>query len=256
MTRMTSKLLKEGHLVIRVNLRGCGPGFGYALQPYHCGRSLDIREIVHFIQNLYAASPISLMGFSLGGNIVLKMAGEEAVPKGSNLDSIIAISPPIHLSESLKHMQSANGKPFEKYFVRSLLRHVKRLHQEFPELPNIELNAIRSLEEFDNNYTAPRSGFRDAQDYYTKASSAELIPNINIPTLIIAAKDDPLIETNSISGLPKQDNVTVILTEKGGHLGFITKPNKNIGIRWMDTLILNWIKHLNHLQPNKVCVHL
>jgi predicted alpha/beta-fold hydrolase len=244
MIRLCYKLVQRGYGVIRVNLRGCGSGFGYARHPYHSGRSEDTRTVIQYLKALYPNAPVTQVGFSLGANITLKMAGEAQDSPPGNLKSVIAISPPIDLAESARHLTHERNRFFDQFFVRELRSHVRKTHDHFPDLPSLSLPDELNLIGFDQFYTAPRSGFRDAFDYYHKASSAPLIPKIEIPTLILSSLDDPVVDTRSLQKLPNRAPIDLVLTEKGGHVGFLGWSGK--GVRWMDTLILRWIETRKH----------
>ena len=130
---------------------------------------------------------------------------------------------------------------FEKYFVNQLCKEATRFYKHYPDMPRYHISNQISLREFDDCYTAPRSGFKDAADYYHQASSKPLLQNIKIPTLILAAKDDPVVATSALENIPSNELVSIKLTESGGHLGFISKYHPTYGIRWMDYYLLQWL---------------
>ncbi|MGK5091187.1 alpha/beta fold hydrolase [Deltaproteobacteria bacterium TL4] len=242
MIRLCRKLVSQGMLVLRVNLRGCGPGEGLARNLYHSGRSEDVRAVINWAALKFPQAPVTLMGFSLGGNISLKLAGEDGQQPSGNMDSVVAISPPVNLLASSIYLQRSGSRFLDYYFTQQLTKHAKQLHEHFPELPAIPVFPEKMrLWTFDDLYTAPRSGFTDARDYYIKASSYPVIPSISIPALILCAYDDPVIETESLQRLPQLSHFDVILTRRGGHVGFLGKPQTLFNFRWMDSLILQWM---------------
>jgi predicted alpha/beta-fold hydrolase len=234
MVRMAKKLIKRGFMVMRMNLRGCGDGFGLARLPYHSGRSEDTRAVLKYFCNKFPNSPVTQIGYSLGGNITLKMAGEGPI---ENLKQVVSLSPPINLSDSSNHLARSSNSFFDKYFTTLLRSTIKKLHRRFPELPAANLPPKLTLREFDDYYTAPRSGFKNAEDYYSQSSSDQFIPKITIPTLIIYSKDDPVVCQKAFDKIPKLKNLKLIVTKKGGHMGFLGLKK----LRWLDDQILNWL---------------
>ena len=243
MIRIAEKLYRAGKLVIRVNLRGCGIGFGYAKNPYHSGRSEDIRAVLEFLDERFC-SPVTITGFSLGANIVLKTAGEDSSSPTGGLDSVIAVSPPVNLFETADHLCNSRNLLFDQFFVWKLRNDIRRYHKKYPDEPKIRIPLQVSLTEFDNYYTAPRSGFAGAKDYYAKSSSAQFLPQVTIPGLILSAEDDPIVKTSSLHKVQIPSQVDVVITETGGHVGFLSRASDLQQIQWMDNLILRWIEDL------------
>jgi uncharacterized protein len=255
LVRLSRKLVGLGFLTIRVNLRGCGPGFGLARHLYHSGRSEDTRAVIRWLAARYPDSPVTQIGISLGGNITLKMAGEDGAHPAGRLDSVVAVSAPIDLAACADRLAQPKNRFFDRYFVGLLLRHTARLHQRFPDLPRIEFPKCMTLRLFDDIYTAPRSGFRDAADYYARSSSEQFIPHIACPALIVCAADDPIVDAQCYRRLSASDfaqagqpfqagsNLQVVMPQHGGHVGFLARPGWG-GIRWVDNLILGWLQRL------------
>lgn len=240
LVRMNQKLCRKGYLCIRVNLRSCGPGKGLARKPYHSGRSEDTREILHWINRKYPASPITQVGFSLSANITLKMLGENNSDINDALDTAIAISPPLDLHLTALKMINQNFKIFNHFFLTKLKKNVAEVKKDFPELPTTLWPKKMDLIDFDNTYTAPHSGFKDAVDYYTQSSSLQFIENIKRKTMILIAQDDPVVETSGLHKVHIPSSVQVIETKYGGHVGFLEKNRF-----WMDELIQSWIDHID-----------
>lgn len=239
--RATKFFTQHGYVVMRMNLRGCGLGRGLARHLYHSGRSEDTREILKWLAREYPYSPVTQIGFSLGANITLKMAGEDGDSQSGKLDSVIAVSPPLDLEASVKLLMKKQNRVFNDFFVKGLLGDIAKLHQTFPDLPKLDLPPISTVYQFDDLYTAPRSGFQDAHDYYTRCSSAQFIKTITLPTLILYAKDDPVISRRQFLKLPQKDNLDTILTKHGGHVAWLGKTDKCCHYRWMDRVILKWV---------------
>src|SRR5215471_52904 len=212
MQRMARKLLRCGIRAVRMNLRGCGSGRGLARSPYHSGRSADVLAVLDSLQQAFPRSPMTLVGFSLGGNIILKLAGEWAALVPANVQRVIA-----------------------------LCAEVAYLQARFSDLPPVKLPQRLSLYEFDEYYTAPRCGFRDALDYYRQCSAAPLVPRITMPCHMLFAADDPMVDAHAFDGVALPPNVQVLCTSYGGHLGFLGRPGRPGGYRAMDAQLLAWI---------------
>ncbi len=221
MIRMTRKLYEKGHKVIRVNLRGCGSGQGLSSKPYYGGNSQDLLEVLLANLKQHKDSPTNLVGFSLGGNITLKLSGELGADLSDILNHCIAVCPPLDLSHS---SQTLGKKPFyERYFLKSLSK------QFYNTPPSIFL--------LDENITAPTWGYENALDYYQRCSSLFFVPKIKHKARILFAKDDPFIDHTKINTISIPESVEVYTTNKGGHMGFIGENRRY----WMDDLLLKWL---------------
>ena len=158
--RIGARLAGKGYRVVRMNLRGAGSGFGAARGIYHGGRTDDLREVVEWVAGRSVGSPIGLIGFSLGGNLVLKLAAEAAERPVTGLDCVLAANPPLDLAACCRHIQRPENRVYDRHFVRMLRREVGRLHRAFPDLGRASLEGARSVHDFDEAYTAPRKRVR------------------------------------------------------------------------------------------------
>lgn len=242
MQRMARRLSRRGAMVLRLNLRSAGPGLGLAKKTYHAGSSDDTRQTLKWVAQNFPNSPVTQVGFSLGANITLKMAGEDGSKPSGNLDSIVAISPPTDLKASVKKLDSRESEVFRNFFMKYLVKDVQKLYKKFPELGPIEVSKDMSVALFDEIFTAPRAGFSSVEDYYKESSSKHYIPEIKVPTLIIGSKDDPITTSNTLEQSNLRDHVDLILTKHGGHLGFLGFGTKWEEVRWSDQAIAQWIQ--------------
>lgn len=241
LVRMAKRLEPLGIRTIRYNMRGCGSGRGLAKKSYHCGRSEDVFECLKVLKKEHPDSPIVLIGFSLGGNIVLKLAGELGTLGSAFLEKVIAVSPPVELYSSVQMFGDPQNAIYERYFYRILRADVYYRYKKFRDLPRIHLPKNLKIYEFDQLYTAPTCGFSSALDYYNKCSSAHVVGDIAIPCKILLAEDDPIISPNSLDSYPLPKNVTVFKTKKGGHMGYLGKYEGKKGFYWLDNLLVDWI---------------
>ena len=242
MRRASQKLRARGIHVFRMDLRGCGAGLALARHPVNAGRSEDLSVVLtHLIQH-YPDSPIHLVGFSMGANIVLKLVGELASTAPQNLASVLAVSPPMDLAECSRNMQSAHGVLYDRVFVRGLITHLKQRSALVPDAHTLPLEPWpRRLAEFDDVFTAPLCGYAGVHDYYARASSAPLLGRISVPTLIIAATSDPIVPVRIFERGTYSDTTQVVIAPCGGHLGFIAKRGADADLRWMDWRIVEWV---------------
>ena len=229
-------------------MRGCGSGKGLAKHIYHSGRSEDVFEAIKALKTSHPQSPIVLIGFSLGANIVLKLAGELGSLAHPFLNGVIAISPPVDLYSSIKMLGDPKNAIYEKYFYRLLRNDVYYRHKKF-NLKPVDLPRDLKIYEFDQMYTAPHCGFRDAQDYYSKCSSSQFVEDIAIPCKILLSEDDPIISSSSLDNLKLPDQVTVFKTKKGGHMGYLGKRAGQKGFYWLDSLLIDWIDEFKNQTP-------
>jgi predicted alpha/beta-fold hydrolase len=242
MQRMCRRMHKKGYMVLRLNLRHCGPGKGLARKPYHAGVSGDTRLVLEWIKRKYPDSPVTQIGFSLGGNVTLKMAGEDGSRPSGNLDSIVAISPPVDLEASSLRMSLPENRLFEHVFVKAMMNDTKLMMKLFPDMDKIDLPEKPSMRAFEDLFATHRAGFQNAKEYYEKCSSIHYIPEIKLPTLIVCSADDPVVDGRALTRVPHAENIDVILTERGGHIGFLGWGTTYDEVRWSDQVVARWLE--------------
>jgi predicted alpha/beta-fold hydrolase len=239
--RLTAILLARRVRVVRMDLRGAGAGLHLARNVYHAGRSSDVRAVLEEIHTWSPSSPLLAVGLSLGGALVLRMAGEAADRPPPALKRLVAVSPPIDLPRCCDLLARPRNRVYEDGFCRDLLFEARQRQRLFPDLPPLNIPRRRlTVRLFDDLYTAPRGGFADALDYYRRASCAALIPHIALPALILTARDDPFIAVEPFEEVKTPSNVLVRIVEHGGHLGFLGWDGMG-GIRWAEHRIVDWL---------------
>lgn len=222
------KAFVAGFNVVRLNQRNCGGTEHLTPHLYHSGRSADVRAVVEELIERDRLPEIFAAGFSMGGNLVLKMAGEYADAAPPELRGFVGVAPSFVLAACADALEERRNFIYQTYFVRRLKKRMRRKAELFPEryaakVGNGALRAIGSVREFDEMITAPCSGFAGADDYYARASAINVLGAIARPTLILTAKDDPFVpyatfERPEVRGNP---NITLIATSHGGHCAFI-----------------------------------
>jgi predicted alpha/beta-fold hydrolase len=222
-------------------LRGAGSGFGLARGIYHGGRSEDVRTVAEWLGARAPGTPITLIGFSLGANLVLKLAAEAADRPLVGLESVVAANPPLDLAACCRQIRRPENRLYDRNFARMLRREIARLHATFPELGPVDLSSVRSVYEFDDLYTAPRHGFDGADDYYARCSAGPLITRITIPGLVVHAEDDPFIPAGPFLSVAFPRQLALELISFGGHLGYISRSRWLGDRRWLDARIVTWL---------------
>jgi hypothetical protein len=242
LVRLAKHFSEKGIRSVRFNMRGCGSGIGLSKYMYHSGRSCDVFECLKVLKKEHPDSPMALAGFSLGGNIVLKLAGEMGVIGDNFLCGVIAVSPPVELYSSILMLGQEKNAVYEKYFYRLLRSDVHARHAQFRDLPRIKLPKNLKLYEFDQLYTAPMTGFESAFDYYDKCSALHVVEDITIDCKILLSEDDPIISSSSLDHFKLPSNINIFKTKKGGHLGYLGKMENGKGFYWLDQTLLGWFE--------------
>ena len=227
--------------VYRMNLRTCGGTEDFCATMYHSGLTNDTREIAQRIAR-ETRTPVILVGFSLGGNVALKLAGE--LGKSGVLAAVCAISTPIELAVCVRSLDRPSNYLYATRFLERLKARVRRKSKVTRDLYTEDgLDDLKSIWEFDDRITAPLFGFGTAANYYETQSSARYLDSIRAPTLVITAKDDPLVpfEIYSHSAFKNNPAIRLIATEFGGHLGFISRGRPRF---WVDHVALDWIERV------------
>ena len=225
MVSTANKAFRAGFNVVRVNVRNCGGTEHLSPTLYHGGLTADARVVIDELIKTDRLSRLFVAGFSLGGNMVLKLAGEYGDAPPDEVLGLCAVSPSVDLRASTSNMALPRNWIYQQDFLRRLKNRIRRKAKLFPDLYDLSpLPEIHSIEQFDDHFVAPAFGFADARDYYAKASSLHWISRIRIPTLIIHAEDDPFIPFAPLrdASIAANPYVLMIATERGGHVAFLS----------------------------------
>lgn len=252
LVRISKRLYKMGIRSVRLNLRNCGSALGLSKKIYHSGCSCDVIMALKQLKKKFPLSPHLLVGFSLGGNIALKCAGELGSEIEKYIHEIYAICPPLKLSSSMHLLSLSKHKIFEQYFLKSMQTQLDLLRKKRQDFIAPKYNHINRLKTFDDKVIAPLLGFSSGEDYYEISSSINYISKITIPSKVLFAKDDPVINFNDINAIQTPPNMDVITTSQGGHLGFLSMPYSEHGFRWMDSLVIDWVTSFEKKQQSIV----
>ena len=215
-----------GFNVVRMNQRNCGGTEHLTPTLYNSGRSGDFRAVVRELAERDGLREIFLSGFSMGGNLTLKAAGEFGEEHLEAFRGVAVVCPALHLAACADAIHERRNIIYERYFVHNLKRRYRRKVELFPKVfPPNGLERVRSIREFDDVITAPLCGYGNAANYYDRASAMHVLGKICVPTLVIAAQDDPMVPCESVRqpALLANSQITLIAPEYGGHCAFISR---------------------------------
>jgi predicted alpha/beta-fold hydrolase len=214
------QLAQRGVRAVGMNFRSCSGELNRTSKLYHAGKTDDVGFVIGWLDNLFPHAAKGLVGFSLGANTLLKYLGEqgEELP----IQAAAAVSPPFDLARIARTFHLGSGRPYAARFMKSL-RH-KALSHAQSNGSNIDIHRVlnaKTMVDFDDAVTAPLHGFHDAQDYYTRNSSAKFLPAIRVPTLVVRAMDDPFFGSDiPHMALAANENLLPVLVPHGGHVAF------------------------------------
>ncbi len=241
-----AKLWAAGCNVIRMNMRNCGGTERLTPTLYHSGMSGDVEAAMRFFVGKHRLQSFALIGYSMGGNLVLKLAGDLGDAAPPELKCVVGVSPAVDLGLSADALHLPANRLYEQKFLRALLKRFRRKAFLFPRAfdPG-RTELVHSLRDFDNRITALYSGFRNADDYYFRASAARVLDRIAIPALLIHACDDPFIRLSpeTRSSIAGNRNIQLLEPAHGGHCAFLASPeaaNSNDGY-WAEQTALRFV---------------
>lgn len=253
---MMKALKKQGFAVVLMHFRNCSTEVNRLPRAYHSGDTADLSFFINHLKQLYPNRPLVAVGFSLGGNVLAKYLGEQQ--QQCPLSAAALVSAPYDLSASSDVIRKSLGKIYQKYLLdrmkKSMQRKLPQIKQQI-SITTDQLMEIDNLLEFDNQLTAPLHGFENAHDYYRQASAMPYLKHIAVPTLIIHAKDDPML---SIKAVPSRqdvsEHVTLRISEKGGHVGFISGKNPFKPVFWLEQAVPSYFGQYVLNKTNKESV--
>lgn len=238
---MLDALSRAGHTAVMMYFRGCSGEPNRLPRSYHSGETGDLAFVVQQLRTRFPERPLAVIGFSLGGNVLLKWLGEKG--NSANIDRAVAISVPFELDAAARKLEHGLSRIYQHHLVNKLKQSVRRkaaLHT--PPIPLSELDTLKTFRQFDNAITAPLHGFRDVDDYYARSSSRQFLPGIVCPTLIIHSADDPFLPPAAIPTAGELGpGATLEVTRAGGHVGFVSGPNPLRPYFWLESRCLDYL---------------
>ena len=249
MRSLAQALLDDGWIVHRTNIRTCGGTEFLCNTLYHAGLTSDLFA---YIMNLdrQRRTPIYLVGFSLGGNQVLKLAGEMGDPGRRVLSGVCGVSVPIDLAACSRSLEEPRNRMYQYWFTSHMVRRLRMRKKVLGDLiPWDGVEKLESIFRIDDRVTGPSFGFKGADHYYQTQSSQVFLDKIAVPCLLIQAKDDPMIPFKMFNQPALRDNrnVTLLAAERGGHIGFIARTMPRF---WVDGVIRDWLNQLGNNAPS------
>jgi hypothetical protein len=244
MLGIAEKGLAAGMNVVRMNQRNCGGTEGLSATLYHSGRSADVAAVAENLIHNDKISRLALVGFSMGGNLVLKLAGEWGREGPPEFRTVVAVCPSVDLAASADALHIGPNRLYEQYFLAQLRRRLREKARLFPkEFEVSRLGGIKTLRDFDDKITAFYCGFAGASDYYARAAASNVVDRIAVPAFILHAANDPFIrilpETRAkISANP---HITFLETKDGGHCSFIGERNGYDG-HWAERRVVEFLR--------------
>lgn len=238
---------EEGFDVAAINLRGCSGETNRKLYSYHSGKTDDLAEVLNFVEINESYSSYHVVGYSLGGNLLMKYLGELRSDYPEKLRSAVGISVPCDLKGSSEAIAKFWNLVYMQRFLISLKKKTGIKLEQFPkaELNKKAIMDARDFLDFDNFFTAPVNGFTDANDYWKRNSCKQFLKGIRIPSLLVTAVDDPFLSESCIpvKEAASNDNFFLEMTSYGGHVGFNSNFEKGSGF-WLERRIVEFFKDI------------
>jgi len=245
MLGIAAKGTAVGMNVVRMNQRNCGGTDALSPTLYHSGRSQDIAAVAQNLIHEDGISRFALVGFSMGGNLVLKLAGEWGREAPPQLRAVAAVCPSVNLAASADALHLTGNRLYEYYFMWQLRRRLRMKARLFPQVfETARMRGVTSLRDFDDKVTAYYCGFEGASDYYERSAAANVVDRIAVPTLILHAANDPFIRIlpQTRQKIISNPNIAFVETEDGGHCSFIAEANDGDDGRWAEQQVVEFLR--------------
>ena len=246
---LADKAFAAGFNIVRLNQRNCGGTEHLSDSLYHSGLTHDPLAVMRELVDVDGLPAFAVAGYSLGGNLTLKLAGDFGAEPPKELRAVCAVSPTMDLAVCVDALEERQNTIYQRHFVRNLKSRMRRKARAWPGRFSLDaLRRVRTIREFDDAYTAPFHGFADAADYYHRASAMRVIDRISVPALVITAADDPFVPPAPFRdpAVTRNKNVTVIVTPHGGHCGFVEQPNGTYDGYWAEREIIRFLVERTH----------
>ena len=244
MPGLAEKAWRRGWNAVLLNQRNCGGTERLSPRLYHSGLTSDPRSVIEELANRDGLPSIGLVGYSLGGNLAMKLAGELGASSVLPVRAVAVVSPTIDLDRCVRAIERPVNIAYHMNFMRQLRARMRRMAEAWPGRFDIsELDRIWSIRRFDDVYTAPHHGFGDASNYYYQASAMRVIDRIRMPALLIAAADDPVVPASQFREPVVTANpaIELRLERHGGHCGFVGNPAPGLDDYWAEEQALAFL---------------
>lgn len=244
MLGIADKAFRRGFNVVRLNQRNCGGTESLSPSLYHSGLTSDPIAVLRELVASDGMREVAVAGYSLGGNLTLKLAGELAGDGLPELRAVAAVSPTIDLEQCVLALERPGNVAYQWNFMRGLRARLRRKAALFPDRYDVrDLPRVHTVREFDDRYTAPHFGFQGASDYYYRASALRVVHRIAVPALVLTAADDPFVPPDpfldpAVTGNP---NITVRISPHGGHCAFLAEGPEGEDAYWAERAVVNFV---------------
>jgi predicted alpha/beta-fold hydrolase len=243
MRGLADKAYGKGFSVVLLNQRNCGGTESLAASLYHSGLTADANHVIGELAERDGIADVVVAGYSLGGNLALKLAGDHADGPPPQLRGVCAVSPVMELGACVDALERRQNAVYQWNFVRGLRARMRRKSTTHPDrFTAVGLRGIRTVRQFDEAYTAPHFGFAGASDYYHRASAMRVIDRIRVPALVITAEDDPFVPVEPFRDpkVTSNPNIEVIVTRHGGHCGFVADAGGGNDGYWAEERVVEF----------------
>ncbi len=243
---IAEKANQRGFHVVRLNQRNCGGSEKLTPKLYNSGMSEDYRAVFEELTEGDGFTQVFFVGYSMGGNLVTKMAGEYGNAAPRALRGVCTICPALDLAASADALDKRENYFYQRHFVRGLMARYARKAALLPKLYSLNgFGKIRSVRAFDDAITAPCFGYRDAQEYYEAASARKVVSRVRVPMLMITAQDDPFVPYESFLAALVEENPAIrfVAPERGGHCGFISR-HAGVERFWAEARVVDFCEGL------------
>jgi len=241
---LMNALEKEGFASVLMHFRGCGKKENLKSRAYHSGETGDAKAFIEYLQKNYPNNPLHAVGFSIGGNMLLKLLAEWG--SASPLNSAVSVSAPLRLDICADTIEKGFARVYQNYLLSPLKKTLLEKYKKFDMQKEIGIDeevvkSLKSIRAFDDAYIAPMFGFKSSQDYYDQCSARQYLKDITTKTLIIHAKDDPFMTEEIIPNQEElSESVTLEVSEYGGHVGFVAGTFRE-PVYWLDGRIVRFL---------------
>jgi predicted alpha/beta-fold hydrolase len=253
MRGIADKAFRRGFNIVRLNQRNCGGTEALSPTLYHSGLTSDPLSVVRELIAKDGLRAFAVAGYSLGGNLALKLAGDLGHDAPPELQAVCAVSPTMDLERCVLALERRSNLAYQWNFMRGLRARLRRKAALFPDrYSTAGLERVRTVREFDDRYTAPHFGFAGASDYYYRASALRVVGRIRVPTLVISAADDPFVPPESFfdPALTGNPNITVRVSPHGGHCAFLASGTGGEDGYWAEHAIVDFAdRHCSVAHP-------
>jgi predicted alpha/beta-fold hydrolase len=245
MRGLADKAFAAGFNVVRLNQRNCGGTEHLSRSLYHSGLTADPRFVLNELIERDRLSRFAVTGYSLGGNVTMKLAGELGAADVPEVKAFAAVSPVIDLEACMQAIERRENRFYEWNFCRNLQGRMRRKSKHFPGAFTIDgLWKLWSIRAFDDRYTAPNAGYKGANDYYERASALRVIDKVARPSLILSAADDPFVPPQIFDapGVRNNPHITTVITPSGGHCAFVEDGATDYDGYFAEQLVVEFLK--------------